>query len=399
MTLLEIYIVINKLKYIDRRYSTCSLKIIIVKLYYHTSIISGWRLDMKSEKEIKKYANQIKQILCCYLENNVYEEEISSEVWELLIYHKLDLVYYSVANKIPEQFLSQLMDRRKKVKKLYEIYEIELQKIINIFSDRGIRYVMLKGWANTLYLYLNKYDRYFSDVDILIARDNISDIEKIMEEENFIYGLSDGKMIISPKRSEIIYHHCFTHELYNMVKKMGLEFINIDYNYLFAWRCFEKEKINKVTIEEVYSHMVKKDGYIVFNENMQFVHLCCHFVNEAQFFLLDRENLEEDPRELRIFRLLDIILLLDRIDINLVNEIIDKFSCRDRIDYVMTIIQEVLGADYINRKIKWKIKKHDNNFYYLTDGRKEQWSISVFSRLFDLKKREEFLKKVLRKGE
>lgn len=264
---------------------------------------------MKLTRKEETYLYKIRSLFECYISNKEYTEEIDTD---FLIYHKLDMIYAATVNKERLKCELEIGNRQKKIKKIFSLYSAELKRILAKFEENNIQYIILKGWANANYLYRNLADRYFNDVDILIQECDISKIEIIMQEEGYIYGKHRNGVIISATRKDILFQRRYTHEIYNMIKSVEGEFINFDFNFLFSWRCLDQEVINCIHYGQVESFLMyveKRDSnFCCFNENMQFVHLCCHFTNEATCFALDTEYAGEDPGELRLNRLLDIIV-------------------------------------------------------------------------------------------
>lgn len=349
------------------------------------------RVFIKMIRKEEEYLYKIRNIFECYVQNREYTEEIDTDFYEFMVYHKLEMVYAAVAGKENLKFEKEIINRQKKIKKIFNIYSEELKRILSKFEEYDIKYIILKGYSNVNCLYRNLTDRYFNDLDILIQECDISKIEVIMQEEGYVYGKRRNGVIIPATRMAILFQKRFTHEIYNMAKNIQGEFINFDFNYLFSWRCLNKEVLNCIHFEQVEEHSMymekRNSNFCFFNANMQFVHLCCHFTNEVTCFALDAEYVGDDPCELRLNRLLDIILLFGKIDIGEVMRITNILECKKQIDFALYIVRFVMGEEYFNNAIRWDIQDGNYNYYILKDGSKKLWPISLATRLFNLEER------------
>ena len=153
----------------------------------------------------KTYQDEIRKIFQCYLYGEPYEREISTDLWKLLVYHRIDIVYASVAVRIPKYIKTQLELKKEKTISLHYKYKVDLKNILLLFRQHNIQYVILKGWTNSILLYKECYERYFSDVDILINQKDIPKIEKIMQSIGYYYGKAEGNGIRIASRKQILF--------------------------------------------------------------------------------------------------------------------------------------------------------------------------------------------------
>lgn len=337
--------------------------------------------------------NCTKKIFYGYQKGNTIKEINGNEIRNFLEYHKLDMVYYSLCPDTCLQFLKLKRDiiAKKNIK-----YLLELEQIIKLFEKHNVDYVILKGWAVLASLYSHIEDRYFNDIDILVDERDLQKVENILLFCGYQYGIAENNCIVLADRSKILFQRRFTHELYNMVKEVSNNcFLNFDINYRFSWRGMNDRYIGQIGGEIIGNNKTrvtyKGIEFNILNKEMQFIHLCCHFFNEAKFFLLDNEFKGGDPCELRLFRLLDIFLLLPSIDIDKAKKIIKEFRCQDEIDFVMRILHVVLEDERIGLEFVQN-KNIEIDTYFSREKEWRLWPLSVQERVFMLSEKEKICK-------
>ena len=207
-----------------------------------------------------------------------------------------------------------------------------------------------------------------------------------MFDNGYQYGVEIEGEIKSPNREKILFQRYFTHEIYNMVKRVQDKFINIDINFRFSWKGINDSAISDIKLNDIHKYiepcLYKEKKYNILSKELFFVHLCCHFANEAWFFLLDTEYDGGDPQEIRLFRLLDICLLLKCINMNDVWKIAQKLDCVKYIEYVGGIIKVVLGEKFALRFFPSVMDVEVMNKYMTVDKEWKEWPVSLEERLF-----------------
>lgn len=340
--------------------------------------------------KIKEHKKIIRSIFQQYKQNGRINLHVTKKIFDYLQYHKLDMVCMSL-NKNNRCSINVFEQRKEQISELNQLYEREIYNLINILEEKNISYVILKGWSCLISLYKNFTDRYFFDVDILVKEKELKNIEELLFAEGYTYGEARGGKIVLPERKTILFQRYFTHELYNMVKKVDNHFVNIDINFKFSWRGVGEAKINNITYDDVEKYVIStlydNQKYNIFDVNMQFIHLCCHFFNEACYFCLNMEFGGGDPKELRLFRLLDIWLLLDKVNILMVREIAERFDCMESIHFTINILYMVMGNSIVKDIFPWEVEGEHLNHYIDRDKKWREWPLSIEERLFDLEKK------------
>lgn len=95
-----------------------------------------------------------------------------------------------------------------------------------IFEKQSIQVAFLKGIQTSEKYYEEPWIRYYSDLDILVAREMIPGVEKLFYQLGYVFGhLKDNGEIHHATREEILYQKLFTHEIYNLVKKKMIMYL------------------------------------------------------------------------------------------------------------------------------------------------------------------------------
>ena len=272
--------------------------------------------------EVEQYRKIIGDLFIAYVNDLPYIRIPANIDKSLLVkmcsYHRVDNIFLE---KVEEEIKSDIVDlignKYKLAKNKYNVYNTLARKITRKMIEEGIDFCFLKGYALSLDKYKGIGHRYFNDLDIFVSSRDIDKLILLMEQLGFRYGRVKSGKFIYANRTYIIYQKMYTHELHNMVTMIGEEYCNLDINFLFSWKGLENdyETMRLIPFDKVKNSITKitknKLCIPVLNDVYQFLHLCCHFYNEAIFFALNKTYKQGDPKEILLVRLLDIYLLLN----------------------------------------------------------------------------------------
>lgn len=343
-----------------------------------------------------RYKELVQKLFDFYMNNQRIEYKLSPEEYEYLLYHKLDMIFYDISlntEKSNPELVKRFQEKKQEIAKRNSCYHSEIDKILSEFNETGINYVLLKGWACLIELYHTFTDRYFGDVDILVEERDISKVEKILFDIGYTYGNVEQGVFVEPGRKKILFQRYYTHEIYNMIKKVDGNYINVDINFRFAWKGAVPSVIGNTKLSDINEYVVpylyKGKEYNIFAKELFLIHLCCHFANEAWYFMLNAEYKGGDPHEIRLFRLLDICLLLEHVDMKKVWEIAEKMDCIEHIKYLGVVIRIVLGEEFASRYFSLSLTSTRLNKYMNSEKKWTEWPVSFEERIFEPKIRNE----------
>lgn len=342
------------------------------------------------ENRYKKAFNELLRFYLGDEGNKLTEYRYEKEIYEWMEYHRLQYLYadyvLSSCSNIQaqdRQFLTEC--RNKSINRANTQLEI-LNEVITEIEKNEIRYVLLKGNAVANSYYHVPWHRQFDDIDILIDYCDSQKAVEALTKIGYVQGWYWEGRIRHATREEILHQRMFTHELFNMVKMYGEYESNVDINHKFGWLGIDGQKYKRLKFPYLYGMSKKIEIgsklYTVFDDNLNFIHLCCHYYNSAVYFALDPDYKNEDPKELKLNRIFDIILLLDKIDTNLVKKLATEFDVENELTYVMTVIHELTGNSY-GFDVR-NTKDMNMNHYYDKKMQKRYWPISLETRLYDI---------------
>lgn len=316
-------------------------------------------------------------------------------------YHKIDLLMFNnfcnYDNKLKNLLHSELDSECNN----YLNYRIILNDLIRIFNQNNIQFILIKGLSlNSIYPF--PVTRKFKDIDLIIDFSQISLAEKILKKEGYIQGyfFKNSNKIEAAKKSEIIFSKMYKHETVNMVKLSNGIPINIDLNFLFQWKGFEN---NQIPFDELIknSHIDKKLNCRILNKIYMCLHLCCHYYNETTRFVFSNYTFGEPTNEIKLFRIIDIILLISEMTtserIKLI-EYSERYRIKNQIIYCIKTIKAFSPSVIDERLLKFcteneSLENHVDVFM-TKSGLLKTWPIDIYTRTFDLHYKNEIVKKM-----
>ncbi len=101
------------------------------------------------------------------------------------------LVYYHLNNSefkayVPSQYLEQLRNYYHRNSARNMIISGETKKILKIFNEENIKAIVLKGIFLAENIYKNIAFRPIGDIDILVRKDDLSEVDKILKSSGFL---------------------------------------------------------------------------------------------------------------------------------------------------------------------------------------------------------------------
>lgn len=346
-------------------------------------------------------SNNIELIYNLYQKQYIDINQITEKELDILSYHRLlgYLYPYVTSFKINKQIKERIKNNYNYRKCLYEIYENEIQNIISCFNEWNIRHIFIKGFS--LLDYYDKYVREFNDVDIIINFEDINNVIKILNKCGYQFGHYDSKSMKVNKvsRNREVFKILNTHEIPKMIKEINNVYIKIDINFLFQWKGKENKQIE---FEELWQNSIKRKKYNILNNKYNILHLCCHFYNETVNFTFNYSNDYKDPKELKLFRLFDILLLLDKLSSSEIKEIINislKHHIDNEVKFTLKVISEFFPEKLTNELYDFSINEpnlnNNINIYLTKNGDYNLWPISLYDRAFNFTIKKNAIKKCL----
>ncbi|MEM5662575.1 nucleotidyltransferase family protein [Bacillus cereus] len=186
-------------------------------------------------------------------------------------------------------------------------------QICKDFQENNINYILMKGAVLSCGIYNDLGSRDFGDTDILIHRQDISKVTKMLKEKGYIQGIENKKsgLVESASRREVMMRPLVSHEIYPFIKSIE-DSAFLDTHYLDIHFSIDLLTTNKTDdavqqmLEEAISIPFLDSHISSFNWEDMLIFLCQHFYKEATSKL---EILAY--RDLGLYKLCDIQYLIN----------------------------------------------------------------------------------------
>ena len=261
-------------------------------------------------------------------------------------------------------------------------------EIAKKFEENNVEYAVLKGVALCREIYNKIYYRKYNDLDLLICFKDIPKVEKILGELGFVQGVYQKGKIRKATRQEIVFKKMYTHELFNFVKIHKGNIYNVDINFKFSWNGISNslEYMVEIPCEKVLESTKRLDNFPanILNNEYQFLHLCCHLYNESMFSVLDTEYQENEPEDIFLNRIIDIIIFCkkEKINVNLLKYIMLKYKCNYKINFAIDLMTEIREIKEVEALYNPNLESRIDYWYDKKSNRlkrKSKFADSVFN--------------------
>lgn len=258
-------------------------------------------------------------------------------------------------------------------------------------------FVFLKGPILSIYLDPGFSYRIYSDLDILLKRDSLSNAKNILQKLGYRQGKVDKNTneFIKASRSEIIAHEIGSHETVEFYKisNMPINDIIVDINCSLSWKKNSKEELfPMIKVEKFlksYANYTKDNKLIVGPiPELVFIQTCLHLYSEAILFCW-QYSWYKNWGDLELIKFVDIGLFLKKkLDYQLIIELIHEYQVEEAIEFVITNFKTTFPLFILPKELDVFVKKENEvNYYFTINGEKKYWSSSINERLFDHKSR------------
>ena len=256
----------------------------------------------------------------------------------------------------------------------------ELNRCLKEFSGN---YALIKGEVLSKLAYGELGKRISGDIDILVSRKNLINIEKCLIDGGFYTTSSDFKKTKKTKYERIYALNC-THQLFPYVKTIRKVTIEVDTNFDIFWGEYSGKKID---IDEFLLDTVDIDIYDCKFKTLtpikSFIQLILHHYKELNsIYILSKYN----PFKVSMFQ--DVFFLFKR-QINFISlkELIllcEKYQIVSYVYYIL-YFNFLLFPDNRLKKYVEAFETKEGilllNCYGLTKEERREWKIDFFERL------------------
>ena len=247
-----------------------------------------------------------------------------------------------------------------------------LEQIFNCLND--FDYAMIKGEVTSLYAYGQLNKRYYNDIDILIKKENLSQIDKILE--------SNGFQKITKDRNKELFFKIFSHQVVPYQKYFHGIKVLLDLNYDIFWG---EKKSNGIYIHNILQNTIKSNIFgidvKVLSVEKAFLQLCLHCYKDLNSIYLIYSR-----RKIKLMDLYEIYYILKRhksqLSKKVILELAHKYKATPYLYVVFNYIFELTKDSSISgymMDLESVEGKKLLNVYGLS--KHNEWKISVKERL------------------
>ncbi len=256
----------------------------------------------------------------------------------------------------------------------------------SIFEQINFPYAIIKGAALSSTLYKNPYIRQSGDIDILISRNNVDELERILLSNGFIQGRITEMGIKPFSREEKIYYSVNTHQIAPFMKSTNSKIIpcvSFDVNLDILWGEHSKETDMSYVLEHLATFELFGHNLYKLSPEMEFVALCMHHYKDMNsIYLLVKGSLC-----LGLF--CDVNDYICNVSMNLceLQEICEKLGVGKYVYECIKLTYQIFNNNetykYLTCLKKYEDKLLDNTFG-LNDKERKTWTIPLLERIFHL---------------
>lgn len=325
----------------------------------------------------------------------------------IMLHHRITAIVYSNLERASSLMTIEKHVRRAMKTECIRIAEKnklllnEINNINDMLAKNNIYFVNIKGAILAHRLYPSTNFREFTDIDLLIKKEDAVAVSKCLNKLGYIQGQYDfNSNTIKPyTRKEIIKKAINSHESAEFVKLANSRFFSsviVDLNYNIIWNEHYKKdgcRVDLITSNERESVSLNGIQYFHLLAEDELLQLCCHLYSEAVFFMFD-PFWKRDKTDLNIIKLCDIYLLIRKCDINwdeFRTNVISK-GLVEPVCYALDCVEQF----YDDMEIPFDIhnffgckmpKERLLNKYYDKNFCAKFWNCSYEERLFNMQKK------------
>ena len=268
------------------------------------------------------------------------------------------------------------------------------------FEQYKYPYAIIKGPVLSKAVYGDAFNRFSSDLDILIRRKDIENWKYVLQANGFVQGRITNNEIKPYNRKELVFYSSATHQLAPFVKDLHnnmCRFVILDVNMEILWG----ESEEKSDMDFVLSHTREDELFNVIyrklTPEMEFVSLCLHHYKDMNsLYLLSKGSLR-----LNLFCDIYDYLLNVRPNKQKILEICKHLQVGKYVYACLLqtniIFDSNVITDYMDILVQYKDNKLIDTFG-LNDEERKPWSINLIDRLF-YPNLQEYLRMYLTKDE
>ena len=271
-------------------------------------------MDLKSMNKENEFVLE----LCKFKDNNkdILEKYLAMDlnmpyVLGQIQYNRIGgIAYYTLKEKgllgaVHREFRNSLKTVYESDKIKTQSFKKELSRLCEMFHSVDFKYAFLKG-ALLASIYPEGL-RTSNDYDILVNKENITEVSDILKKNGFRQGNVRNDIFIPADRREIISSRMNRGETVPFIKDIGMPFMKyseIDINFSIDFKATGSENIVGRLLADAEALIYTDTGNLLsLSREVFLIHLCTHIYKEAATY-----KWVEMGRDLSLYKFVDIYL-------------------------------------------------------------------------------------------
>lgn len=310
------------------------------------------------------------------------DKQVEEDISEILYYHRC---HYLLSRIKPDSKMHQKMVIEKKLNRnLVNNRYQACRNIIEGLRENNVSYAVIKGAVLSGSAYGDIYCRRSNDIDLLIDRNSIDTVKKILLTHGFIQGRITREAFEPYTRRELLFQSVMSHQVAPFIKKTGetqLSYVNVDINMDIMWG--ESKKKADMGIVLKYIEQITICGVTVqkLTPEMEFISLCLHHYKDMNSLYLLA------TRGLKLCHFSDIYFYLKNnfLNMKLLQELCELLKVTQYVYYCIYYTNHIFEDASLNRMLDLLNQGKNISIlatYGLTEDEQYKWDVDFFERLF-----------------
>ena len=268
------------------------------------------------------------------------------------------------------------------------------QRLFEDLDAAAIPYAVIKGAVLSASAYKNPYSRHSGDMDILVNRENIDDVKRIMLRQGFVQGRVTQSGIVPYTRQELLFQSTMSHQIAPFSKATGnrlCPYIQVDINMDILWGESRQKADMSFILEHTTPITVCDVTVRKLTPEMEFIAMCLHHYKDMNsIYLLSQGNLK-----LKLF--CDIYYYIKSVDLDAkkLYALCNRLKVSDYVYYCLYYTDCIFDDSALRAHypaLSSPSAERRLNCFGLAENEIRKWDIGFFERLFDTDMREYFQK-------
>lgn len=303
--------------------------------------------------------------------------------------HKVLLIVQAVTNQYGNNSLG-VYTSNKIFNYLHHKIRLETcHRLFKLLTENQIPFAVLKGPYLSQVAYGEMGWRSSNDVDLLVKRDDLSQVIHICKEDGFLNGHWDAqkKAIVPLSREEKFFYTMNTHQVAPLIKLTSypqLPYAMLDINFSLKWGEDHEPVDVAAFLEDCLQVEYGGVAFPVLRGEKFLIQLCLHNYKDANSLYLLAQN---NGINLRNFCDIYYFIFTHRKNLSvpqLIN-LVKEYSLEKYVYYVLFYTDWLFGGDDFIQHILAKIKPTNLDFLHqfgLADEEIKTWNVDAINRIF-----------------